>query len=84
VDAPRSGLPNGAHVHAVRVNASRPNEALAATSNGVYRTLDGGATWASWGLETFDVLTIAIDSTSELVFAGVDAEEGLFVRIDGA
>src|SRR5438094_9427106 len=47
---------------------------LAGTAQGVYSSIDGGASWHSLGLESLDIAAVAIlpSPTSSTVFAGAD------------
>src|SRR2546423_805974 len=59
---------------------------LAGTAQGVYSSIDGGASWHSLGLESLDIAAVAIlpSATSSTVFAGADngtAGSGLLLQI---
>ena len=61
---------------------------LAGTAQGVYSSIDGGASWHSLGLESLDIAAVAIlpSATSSTVFAGADngtAGSGFLLKSEG-
>lgn len=84
-----TGLPAGAEVHVIAVhcfsgtaapNCQDPNLLYAATSAGLYRSTDAGATWSLDGFEGKSVRAVTIEPTANppLVFVGVDDEVGIY------
>lgn len=73
---PASGLPNSS-VNVLAIDPVNPSTIYAGLGScsqkatGVYKSIDGGATWRSSGLEGYIIQAIAIDPTrSSIVYAG--------------
>ena len=91
------GFPHGAEtaIHSIVVDPSAPDTVYLATTThghwaattalGVYKTTDGGLTWApaNDGLTTLEVMVLAIDpSDPDVLYAGT--ADGVFKTDDGA
>lgn len=65
-----AGLPDGP-VRALCVNPRNPDQVFAAMGEGVFATLDGGASWQAMnsGLTNLEVISLAIDSTGDFIHA---------------
>ena len=58
-DAARPALPDASHYHSLLVDADDPNTLLLGTHDGLYRSSDGGRTWAEAGLTGDDAMHMA-------------------------
>jgi len=78
------GLEGGA-ISALVSDPAEPRTIFAATSSGVFKSVDGGSSWvsASTDLQDSHVTSIAIDAkASQTIYAGTDAS-GVFKSTDG-
>ena len=77
-----SGLP-GAEIYELVVDATSPSRLFAATAEGLFRSTDGGGSWARTadGIDGDDVAAVAVDTASGTVFAGTF--KGIFRSSDG-
>jgi hypothetical protein len=74
---------DGRNIHRLVVDGSNADVVWAATSEGAYKTTDGGVTWAPAGLKNKDVIAVAVDpSDANAVVASV-RDVGIFVSADG-
>lgn len=76
------------NVNGLAVDPSKGDTLLAATYDGVYRSIDGGASWKPAGLDGWDVSSISISQDDgRLVYAGTYASRrgtgGVFKSVDG-
>ncbi|HKA36872.1 MAG TPA: hypothetical protein VKH43_08635 [Thermoanaerobaculia bacterium] len=72
--------PDGGNVYCLTPDPSRPGTLYAGTDYGVYKSVDGGATWqvSNSGLSVYRVQTIAIDPTSSnTLLAGTITPDGV-------
>jgi photosystem II stability/assembly factor-like uncharacterized protein len=80
-----AGLPVTASrgLAALAVDARRPGTVYAsfAVSVGLYRSVDGGTSWAFSGLAGIPVLSLAVDPASPAVYAGTG--DGVYRSLDG-
>lgn len=75
-----SGLPAGALVNVITVVDSPAVTLYAATSNGLYISTDGAATWTLAGFAGRNVIAVTMDPTNAAtVFVGVDDDVGVYV-----
>jgi len=72
-------------VRGLAIDPSTPSTLYAATSSGVFKTVDGGDAWApvNQGLTNLDVASVVVDSVDpSTVFAGTRGNSA-FVSRDG-
>jgi hypothetical protein len=71
IDTAASGFPEGVPVDVVKNDPGDPNVIYAGTHLGVYRSLDGGATWARFGagMPLVEITDLYLSSDSSLVRA---------------
>jgi hypothetical protein len=88
-----TGLPAGVWVNAIEVDAANPARAIAATSNGIFLTVDTGATWNSvagsgMGALPTNAITGAVfnpnDSNSVFAVTDIGAFRGTITPAIGA
>ncbi|MBI3242197.1 MAG: hypothetical protein HYZ49_07885 [Chloroflexi bacterium] len=73
-------------IAALVLDPSVPTTVYAGTTEGVYKSLDGGVTWAeaSVGLTSSAVAALAVDpGATQTVYAGTDYGGGVFKSVDG-
>jgi photosystem II stability/assembly factor-like uncharacterized protein len=65
----RDGAMFGKHVHEILVDPRSPNTVYVATEEGVFRTVDAGASWSDYsaGLESLQVRTLSMTSQGVLL-----------------
>jgi hypothetical protein len=87
---PSTQNPDFYYVDDIEVSAHDPNRIYAATSTGVWRSPDGGATWSKVLAGTTPVgcvdLAIRTDRTPDTLFVscgGVQGSQGIFRSVDG-
>jgi hypothetical protein len=76
-----SGLPTGANVNAIAVDASNTSVVYAATSNGLWESSDGAATWQLAGFSGRNVLAVTVSPLAgddANVFVGVNDDVGVY------
>jgi photosystem II stability/assembly factor-like uncharacterized protein len=66
----RAGLPNTPDYHSLLVAPSDPNRLLLGTHSGLYRSVDGGRSWAFEGLSGQDAMNLARPAKSVIWTAG--------------
>jgi photosystem II stability/assembly factor-like uncharacterized protein len=81
--------PSGCLIAALAIHPANPQTVIAGTRGGVFKSLDGGATWTAantglaGGLSNLDVRTLGIDpSNPAILFVGLS--QGIFRSPDGA
>ena len=77
--------PQGTGINALATNPTAPQTIFAATSGGVFKSVDGGGSWsaANTGLPETNVTTLAIDQAApQTVYVGTDTS-GVFKSMDG-
>src|SRR5262249_17909638 len=71
--APASAGLTNLQVAKLAIDPLTPSTLYAATHDGVFKTTDGGANWASSGLTGFSILAVAVDpKTPATLYAGTD------------
>ncbi|MFT5278925.1 MAG: photosystem II stability/assembly factor-like uncharacterized protein [Bacteroidia bacterium] len=69
----------GVNIHDLAMDLANPDILLAATTNGIYRTLDGGETWSQEAAGTITDIDFKIGS-SDILFATVTGSTGRIMR----
>lgn len=82
--SPRPSILDGSNVHRIIISPINSNVAYAATSTGVYRTVDGADSWVKLDSMGFrDIQALAVDfGQTDHIIAG-EAFVGVFVSRDG-
>lgn len=78
-----SNGPDGGRINAVAMVRSNPNTVFAGTNAGVFKSVDGGATWTATntGLTNHTVYSLEINNETARIYAGTRA--GVFLSVDG-
>lgn len=74
---------DGKNVHRLVVDRSNARLLWAATSGGIYKSVDQGGTWTLLGLAGKDVLTLAVSPTDASLLIASVRDLGIFVSTDG-
>jgi hypothetical protein len=78
----QGGGPPGGDVRAIAIDTRNPATLYAGTVSGVFKSMNGGASWASTGLVYAQIWALAIDPANpQVVYAG--ASGGLFKTANG-
>jgi hypothetical protein len=80
--APTAAL-NGTNIHRLLVDRTNANVVWAATSGGLYKSIDAGTTWSLLSLGVRNVVACAVNPTNESAIVASVRDAGIFVSADG-
>lgn len=78
----RLNLPRDVAVHGVHLHPQIPNTLFLATSAGVYRSFNGGSTWAQADLADQSVVSVTLDAIQPDIIYAASASGALFKSVD--